>query len=247
MPAASSIITLPVCRDLIHVALRRQRRHIFIKAGVGILGIFLTPILGGVVAMLMAFYIVIWIIVVATLNVAVEILLLVFGLWVLFYIVLMMLAWQRERTLRRFFYQSIERRPPPDLFPPLREPPYYIPLGPDLLEDDVPAPWLIRIPCFWTNIVIKALLQWQVWHFAATVDLLPAAVAIRQIAGAPEASLAVEALRSELRSNESLHSALCVLLILDLAELNTNWSRVWLNRSVREQLGLELSEKQHTK
>jgi hypothetical protein len=238
-PAESLILTLPVCRDLIHAALRKHRRYIVLKAGFGILGLLLTPILAGLVAMLIAFYIVIWIIVVATLNAAVEILLIVFGIWVLFYIVLMVIAWERERTLRRFFYESIERRPPPDLFPPRREPLYYIQLGADLMQDDIPPPWLIRIPCYWADVLIKALLQSKVYHFAAKADHLPAAAALRQIAGAPEASLEVDALLPEMRSKESLHSALCVLLILDLAELNTNWSKVWLNRGVREQLGLE--------
>jgi len=35
-----------------------------------------------------------------------------------------------------------------------------------------------------------------------------------------------------------LVGAVATLMILDLAALNTDWSKVWLNRAVREQLGL---------
>jgi energy-coupling factor transporter transmembrane protein EcfT len=235
-----------VCRALILEARHRHRRNILIKAALGIAGTIITPLIAGAVATLMMFYIVIWLIVVGSAGVALHIGLIVFGIWVLFYIGLMVTAWKRERSARSFYYKTSERRPPNDLFPPaIIGPPYYIALGMDLLADDVPPHWMIRIPCFWAEIMVKAFLQWKVYRYAAAADIAPAAEIILRLAKAPGASIEVDPLVDEHLSKPMLHSALCVLMILDIAALNTDWSKVWLNSGVREELGLEANPRRN--
>ena len=232
-------ITLPACTAIIADALRTHRRNILIKAAVGLTGALLTPVLVGAVATLMMFYIVIWIIVVGSASVAIHIGLAIFAVWVLLYGGLMIVAWKREWTTRCFFYQSSERRPPIDLFPStIKAPRFYIPLGMDLLQDDIPPHWLIRIACFWADIMVKARLQWSVYRFAAQADSVPAAEIILAIGQAPGASIEVDPLINQRITKEQLHAAICVLMILDIAALNTDWSKIWLNRAVREKLGL---------
>jgi hypothetical protein len=239
LPAQHPPITLPACQIVIHNALRKNRRNILIKAVVGISGALITPILISAVATLMMFYIVIWIIVVGSADVALRIGAGIFAVWVLFYLGLMVVAWKREWVTRNFFYQSSERRPPTDIFPrSIPGPIYYIPLGMDLLQDDVPPHWLVRIPCFWADILVKARLQWKVYRFAANEDHVSAAQIILAIAQAPGASIDVDPLMNHGMTKPQIHAALCTLMILDLAALNTDWSKVWLNRAVREQLGL---------
>ncbi len=220
-------------------AVRKNRRNILIKGVIGTVGAFLTPMLAGAVAILMMFYIVIWIIVVGSAAVAVHIGAAIFVVWVLFYMGLMVAAWKHEWVARNFFYQSSERRPPADLFPrDMAGPVFYIPLGMDLLQDDVPPHWLLRIACFWAYILVKATLQWKVFRFAANADHVSAARIMLAIANASGSSIEVDPLLNNGMTKPQLHSALCTLMILDLAALNTDWSKVWLNRPVREQLGL---------
>ena len=232
-------VTLTDCNAVIADALRKHRRNIFIKAAVGISGALITPVLVGLVAMLMMFYIVIWIIVVGSADVALHIGAAIFAVWVLFYAGLMVVAWKQEWVARNFFYQSSQRCPPPALFPQgIPTPIYYISLGMDLLQDDVPPHWLLRVACFWADILVKASLQWKIYRFAARQDHLLAARIIFAIAQAPGASIEVDPLLDQPMTKPQLHAALCVLLILDLAAVNTDWSKVWLNRVVREELGL---------
>ena len=232
-------VALLACNAIIIEALRTHRRNILIKAAVGLSGALLTPVLVGAVATLMMFYIVIWIIVVGSASVAIHIGLAIFAVWVLFYGGLMIVAWKREWTTRIFFYQSSERRPPVDLFPlTVKSPRFYIPLGMDLLQEDIPPHWVIRIACYWADIMVKARLQWDVYRFAAQADRVPAAEIILAISQATGASIQVDPLINDRMTHEQLHAAICVLIILDIAALNTDWSKIWLNRAVREKLGL---------
>ena len=225
------------CKALVRKALRRQRGLILLQALGGVLGLVLTPVLLGLLALIMMFYLVFLVLLAG--DVAAEHLgLAAFLLFVLIYFGLVLVAWRRERTIRSYYYQSSQKRPPDGFCPPgTASPPYYIPLGTDLMHDDVPPHWLIRLPSIWAGLLVRLWLQWQVYQYVKNADAGTAAQLLLELAHAG-GSMTMEKLSTDQWPRPRLHMALCVLFILDLVAVNTAWSKVWLHGTTLDQLGL---------
>ncbi len=238
-PARS--IDYVTCMALIHKALRRQRGLILLQAAGGVIGMVLTPVLLGLLALTMMFYIAIW--VMLSQDVAAEHWgLAIFLVFVVIYVGLFLLAWKREKAIRIYYYQSNQKKPPEEYCPPgTTTPIYYIPLGTDLMNDDVPPHWLIRLPSIWASLLVRVWLQWQVYRYVQKADAGTAALLLLELARAGE-SVNMDKLSATQWPHSRLHVALSVLFILDLAAINTNWSKVWLHHTTMDQLGLVRSQ-----
>ena len=229
------------CLALVHKALRRQRGLILLQAAGGVIGTVLTPVLLGLIALLMMFYIVI--LVLLNKDVAAEHMgVTAFFVFLLIYAVLFFFAWKREKTIRSYYYKSSQKKPPEEFCPPgTTVPLYYIPLGSDLMHDDVPPHWLIRLPSIWAGLLVRVWLQWQVYRYVKKADAGTAALFLLELARAGE-SVNTDKLSADQWPHPRLHVALSVLFILDLAAINTNWSKVWLHHTTMDQLGLVRSQ-----
>lgn len=225
------------CLALVQRALRRQRGLILLQGLGAVIGMVLTPVLLGLLALIMMFYLV-FLVLLSGDVVAEHLGLLAFLLFVLIYSGLVFVAWKRETAIRRYYYQSSQKRPPAGFCPPgTAAPLYYIPLGTDLMNDDVPPHWLIRVPSIWAGLLVRVWLQWQVYRYVKNADTDTAAQLLLELARAGE-SVNMEKLTADQWPRPRLHVALSVLFILDLAAINTTWSKVWLHGTTLDQLGV---------
>ncbi len=225
------------CIALVRKALRRQRGLILLQAAGAVVGLLLTPVLLGLLALIMMFYLV-FLVLLAGDTAAEHLAVAAFILFLLIYAGLVMFAWKREKAIRSFYYQSSQKRPPEGFcLPGTAAPLYYIPLGTDLMNDDVPPHWLIRLPSIWAGILVRVWLQWQIYNYVKTADTTAAAQLLEDLARAG-GSINLDKLSNEKWPRPRLHAALSILFILDLAAVSTNWSKVWLHGSTMEQLGI---------
>ena len=109
------------------------------------------------------------------------------------------------------------------------------------MHDDVPPHWLIRLPSIWAGLLVRVWLQWQVYRYVKKADAGTAALFLLELARAGE-SVNTDKLSADQWPHPRLHVALSVLFILDLAAINTNWSKVWLHHTTMDQLGLVRSQ-----
>jgi hypothetical protein len=196
------------------------------------IGAMITPILLVIVLTLLLFYMVIFIIISAPHDVY-KIGISLAAAILVFYLLLFVISLRREWRIRRHFLALSEKRPPPD-FPPAgaHGPPFYVSLTPDFYDDDVPPPWLLRLPSFWASMLVKDFLQWRVYRSVRGVDRKRAAQIVRKLSTDRRTPL-IEDLCNQGESPASIFLPLCYLLAMDVISINSDWTKAWLNDHVR--------------
>ncbi len=218
--------------------LRRERGHgwrIAAALAAELIGAIITPVLLVIVLTLLLFYMVIFIIISAPRD-AYKIGISLAAAILVLYLLLFVISLHREWRIRRHFLALSEKRPPPDFLPPgAHGLPFYVSLTPDLYDDDVPPPWLLRLPSFWASMLVKDFLQWRVYRSVRGADRKRAAQIVRKLSTDRRTPL-IEELCHNGESPASIFSPLCYLLTMDVISINSDWTKAWLNDYVRVRL-----------
>ncbi|MCL5769779.1 MAG: hypothetical protein M1588_00455 [Planctomycetes bacterium] len=225
--------------ELLRILRRHERRQfgrITLALVLGSIGAVLSPLLLVVVAALFLFYFVMEAILLSTVGSVYAIVTgLTIGLTVLYFVGLV-ISLRKEWVTHRHFLGLSEKRPPEGMRPPaITGPEFYISLSPDLIEDDVPPSWALRLPTFWASILIKAWMDRSIYYAVTSADRYQAAHILWKLAGEAYPP-SLEELGFPKDSMPKIFLPLCYLLVLDIINLNELWTKAWVNEYFRPRL-----------